>query len=111
MEQLRTKEATAKVGASAQEVTELGGATRDPEPVEAAPGGARLNAPSVGGSEPGSTAVTQATVEAAQAETFVCDAGRVDEESREVVEAPSDAGEVVAQPELQPAREGMQPQP
>jgi hypothetical protein len=55
---LRTKEAATKVGASAQEVTGLGGATWEPEPVEAALGGARLNAPGVGGSEPRSTAMT-----------------------------------------------------
>jgi hypothetical protein len=55
---LRTKEAAAKAGASAQEVTGLGDATREPEPVEAALGGARLNVLGVGGSEPRSTAMT-----------------------------------------------------
>jgi hypothetical protein len=52
------KEAAAKAGASAQEVAGLGDATREPEPVEAAPGGARLDVPGVGGPEPGSTART-----------------------------------------------------
>jgi hypothetical protein len=55
--------------------------------------------------------MTQATVEVAQAKTSVCDAGQADEESREVVEAPPDAGKEVAQPESQPAWEGTQPQP
>jgi hypothetical protein len=41
--------------------------------------------------------MTQATIEAAEAETSVRDAGRADvEESREVVEAPPDAGKEVA---------------
>jgi hypothetical protein len=56
--------------------------------------------PDIGGSEPGSIARTQATVEAAEAKTSVCDVGRADvEESREVVEAPPDAGKEAAQPE------------
>jgi hypothetical protein len=58
MEQLRMREATAKVGASAQEVAGLGDATRELEPIEAAPGGARLDMPYVGGSEPRSTVMT-----------------------------------------------------
>jgi hypothetical protein len=58
MERLKTKEAAAKAGASAQEVAELGDATREPEPVEAARGGARLDVPDVGGPESGSTART-----------------------------------------------------
>jgi hypothetical protein len=57
-ERLKTKEATAKVGASTQEVTGVGDATREPEPVEAAPGGARLDMPGVGGPEPGLTVRT-----------------------------------------------------
>jgi hypothetical protein len=110
MECLRTKEATTKVGASAQEVTRLGDTMREPKPIEAAPGGARLDVPGVGGSEPGSTATTQATVEATEAETSVHDAGWADvEESREVVEAPPDAGKEATQPESQPAREEPQP--
>jgi hypothetical protein len=96
-ERLRTKEVAAKAGASTQEVVGPGDATREPEPVEAVPGDARLEVPGVGGSEPGSTAMTQATIEAAEAETSVRDAGRADvEESREVVEAPPDAGKEVA---------------
>jgi hypothetical protein len=56
--------------------------------------------PDIGGSEPGSIATTQATIEAAEAKTSVCDAGRADvEESREVVEAPPDVGKEAAQPE------------
>jgi hypothetical protein len=75
MERLRTREATAKAGVSTQEVAGPGDATREPEPVEAVPGGGRLEVPGVGGSEPGSIAMTQVTVEAAKAETFVRDAG------------------------------------
>jgi hypothetical protein len=63
-ERLKTKEATAKAVASAQEVAGVSDATREPEPVEAAPGGARLDVPSVGGPEPGSTTRTRATIEA-----------------------------------------------
>jgi hypothetical protein len=103
MERLRTKEAAAKAGASAQEVAGFDDATREPEPIDAAPGGARLEAHSIGGSEPGST---QAIIEAVEAETSIRDAGRADvEESREVVDAPPDAGKEAAQPESQPTRE------
>jgi hypothetical protein len=110
-ERLRTREAAAKAGASAQEVAGPGDAAREPEPVEAIPGGARLEVPDAGGSEPRSTAMTQATVEATKAETSVRDTGRVDvEKSREVVEASPEAGEEAAQPESQPAREEPQPQ-
>jgi hypothetical protein len=67
--------------------------------------------PGAGGSEPRSIATTQATVEAAEAETSVRDAGWADvEESREVVEAPPEAGQEAAQPESRPAREEPQPQ-
>jgi hypothetical protein len=58
MERLRTKEATAKAGASVQEVVGLGDAPRELEPIEATPDGARLDVPGVGGSEPGSTKTT-----------------------------------------------------
>jgi hypothetical protein len=52
------------------------------------------------------------TVEAGEAKTFVHDAGRADvEESREVVEAPPDAGKEAEQPELQPEREEPRAQP
>jgi hypothetical protein len=57
-EWLKMKEAAAKVGASAQEVARVGDAVREPEPVEAAPGSARLDVPGVGGLEPGSTTRT-----------------------------------------------------
>jgi hypothetical protein len=63
------------VGVSTQEVTDLGDATRETELVKAVPGGARLEVPEVGGSEPGSTAMTQATVEAAEVETSIRDVG------------------------------------
>lgn len=58
-ERLRTREATAKVGASAQEVAGLGDAPWESGPIEAALGDARLDVPGVGGSEPGSTAMTR----------------------------------------------------
>jgi hypothetical protein len=84
---------------------------REPEPVEAVPGGARLEMPGIGGSEPGSTAMTQATVKAAEVETSVRDVGRADvEKSRDVVEAPPEAGKEVVQPESQPAQEESQMQ-
>jgi hypothetical protein len=109
MERLRTREAAAKARVSTQEVTGLGDAMRGTEPVEAVPGGARLEVPGVGGSELGSTATTQMTVEAAEAKTSIRDAGRADaEELREVVEAPP--GKEVAQPESQPVRVEPQPQ-
>jgi hypothetical protein len=55
--------------------------------------------------------MTQATVEAAEAETSVLDAGQTDvEKSREVVEAPPEAGQEAAQLESQPMREEPQPQ-
>jgi flavin-binding protein dodecin len=96
-ERLRTKESATKVGASAQEVASPGDATWEPGLVEAVPGDARLKVPGVGGSEPGLTATTQATVEAAEAETSVRDVGWADvKESREVVEAPPNAGKEAA---------------
>jgi hypothetical protein len=50
-----------------------------------------------GGSEPGSIATTQATVEAAEAGTSVCDAGRTDAEKlKEVVEDLPEAGQEAA---------------
>jgi hypothetical protein len=55
--------------------------------------------------------MTQATIEAAEAETSVRDAGRADVKmSREVVEAPPEAGLEAAQPESQPTWEEPQPQ-
>jgi hypothetical protein len=83
---------------------------REPEPVEAVSSGARLEVPGVGGSEPGSTVMTQATVEAAEAETSIRNTGRADvEESGEVAEAPPDAGKEAAQLESQPVQEEPQP--
>jgi hypothetical protein len=109
MERLRTKEAAAEAGASAQEVAGLCDVTWEPELVEAAPGSARLDVRGVGGPEPGSTARTQATVEAG---TSIRDAGRADvEESREVGEAPLSAGKEAAQRESQPAQEEPRPPP
>jgi hypothetical protein len=105
---LKTKE----VGASAQEVTRVGDATREPEPVEAASGCARLNVPSIGGPEPGSTTRTLETVEAGKAVTFVRDARWADvEKIKEVVEALLDARKEEEQPELQPEWEESRPQP
>jgi hypothetical protein len=110
-ERLKTKEAVAKAGASAQEVAGLGDATWEPEPIEATPGGARLDVPGVGGLEPRSIVMTQATVEAVEAKTFIRDAGRADvEESREVVDASPDAGKEAEQPESQPVWEEPRPQ-
>jgi hypothetical protein len=109
-ERLRTMEAAAKAGVSGQEVNDLGDAMRETEPVEVVPGGARLEVSGVGGSEPGSTVMTEATVEAVEAKTSVRDAGRADvKKSREVVEAPPEAGKEAAQPESQPVQEEPQP--
>jgi hypothetical protein len=57
-ERLRMREAAAKAGASAQEVTGSGVAAQGSEPAEAVPGDARLEVPGAGGSEPGSIAMT-----------------------------------------------------
>jgi hypothetical protein len=55
--------------------------------------------------------MTQATVEAAKAETSIRDTGRADvEKSKEVVEASPKVGQEAVQPESQPAREEPQPQ-
>jgi hypothetical protein len=80
MERLKTKEASAKAGASAQEVARVGDAAQEPEPVETALGYARLDVPGIGGPEPGSTTRTLETVEAGKAETSVRDARRADVE-------------------------------
>jgi hypothetical protein len=77
-ERLKTKEAAAKAGASAQEVAGVGDAAREPELVEAALGGAGLDVPGVGGLELGSTMRTQATIEAGEAKTSIHDAGQAD---------------------------------
>jgi hypothetical protein len=96
-ERLRTREAAAKAGASVQEVAGPGDAARELEPVEVVSSGARLKVPDAGGSEPGSIVTTQATIEATKAETSVCDVGRGDvKKSREVVEAPPEAGQEAA---------------
>jgi hypothetical protein len=55
MEWLKMKEAAAKAGASAKEVAGVGDATREPEPIEAGPDGARLDVPGVGGPQLGLT--------------------------------------------------------
>jgi hypothetical protein len=108
MERLKTKEATGKAGASAQELARVGDTAQEPEPIEAAPGGAKLDTPGVGGLEPGSTTRTLATLEAGKVETSVHDAGWAEvEKTKEVVEAPPDAGKEVEQPELQPEREEL----
>jgi hypothetical protein len=111
MERLKTKEAAAKAGASAREVARVGDATREPEPVEAAPGCARLDVPGIGGPEPRSTTRTLETVKAGKAKTSIHDARWADvEKIKGVVEAPSDAGKEEEQPELQPEREEPRPQ-
>jgi hypothetical protein len=93
------REAAAKAGASTQEVAGPGDAPWGPEPAEAVLGDARLEVPGAGGSELGSIAMTQATVEAAEAKTSVCDAGRADvEKLREVAEASPEVGREAAQP-------------
>jgi hypothetical protein len=66
-EQLRLRDSAAKAGASAQEVTSFGVTVQGSGPAEAVAGDAGLEVPDAGGSEPGSTATTQATVEAAEA--------------------------------------------
>jgi hypothetical protein len=87
-EQLRLREVAAQAGANAQEVTSSDPIARGSGPVKAVPGDAGLEVPGTGGSEPGSTTTTQATVEAAEAETSVHDAGWADvERVKEVVEA------------------------
>jgi hypothetical protein len=54
--------------------------------------------------------MTQATVEAAEAETSIHDTGQADvEKLKEVVEAPPEVGQEAVQPESQPAREEPQP--
>jgi hypothetical protein len=70
-ERLRLREAAAQTGASAQEVIGSDPAARGSGPAEAVPGDAGLEVPGAGGSEPRSTATTQATVEAAEAGTSV----------------------------------------
>jgi hypothetical protein len=70
------------------------------------PGDTGLKVPGAGGLELGSTATTQATVEAAEVGASVRDMGRADvEKSKEVVEALPGAGQEVAQPKSQLARE------
>jgi hypothetical protein len=63
MERLRLREAAAKVGASTQEVTGSGVATRGSGSAEVVSGNTGLEVPGAGGSEPGSIAMTQATIE------------------------------------------------
>jgi hypothetical protein len=80
-------------------------------PAEAVPSVAGLEVPSAGGSEPGSTAMTQAIVVAAEARTSVHNAGRADvKKSKEVVEVPPEAGQEAVRPESQPVWEEPQPQ-
>jgi hypothetical protein len=104
------KEAAAKAGASAQEVARVGDAAGEPELVEAAPGCTRLDMLGVGGPEPGLTTRTLATIKAGKAETSILDAGQADvEKTKEVVEAPPDAGKEEEQLELQSEREEPRP--
>jgi hypothetical protein len=108
-ERLKLREVAAKAGASAQVVAGSGVAVQGSGPAEAVPGDTRLKVPGAGGLEPGSTATTQATVEAAEVGASVRDTGRADvEKSKEVVEALPEAGQEVAQPKSQLAREEPQ---
>jgi hypothetical protein len=103
VERLRLQEAAAQTGAIAQEVSGSDPATRGSGPAEAVSGDAGLEVPGAGGSEPGSTVTTQATVEATEARTSVRDVGRVDAEKlKEVVEALPEAGQEAAQQEELP---------
>jgi hypothetical protein len=112
MERLKVKEVAAKAGASAQEVTRVGDAAWEPELVEAALGGTRLDGSSIGGPEPGSTARTLETVEVGKAETSVRDARQADvEKIKEVVEALPDAGkEEEPRPQPQQDERSLEPQ-
>jgi hypothetical protein len=97
---LKLREAVAQTGASTLGVTDFDPVTQGSRPTEAVLGDAGLEVPDTGGLELGSTATTQATVEAAEADTSVRDAGRVDAKKlKEVVEAPPEAGQEAAQPE------------
>jgi hypothetical protein len=99
-ERLRLRKAAAERGASTQEVSCSDPAARGSGSAKAVPGDAGLEVPGAGGSKPGSTAMTQATIEAAEARTSVHDVVRVDAEKlKEVVEAPPEAGQEAAQPE------------
>jgi hypothetical protein len=106
-ERLRLQEVAAQMGASAQEVTGSDLAVRGSGPAEVVPSDDRLEVPGTGGSEPGSTTMTQATVEVVEADTFVHDAGRANAEKlKEVVEALPKAGLEAAQPkEPQPQQD------
>jgi hypothetical protein len=79
-ERLKLRKAAAERGASAQEVSSSDPATRGSGPAEAVPGDAGLEVLGAGGSELGSTAMTQVTVEAAEARTSNHDVVRVDAE-------------------------------
>jgi hypothetical protein len=79
-ERLRLREAAAQAGVTAQAVTGSNPTARGLGPVKAVLGDAGLEVPGTGGSEPRWTVTTQATIEAAEATTSVCDAGRVDVE-------------------------------
>jgi hypothetical protein len=96
-ERLKQQEVATQAGASAREVTSADLAVRGSGPAEAVLGDAGLEMPGTGGSEPGSTVTTQATIEAAEADTSVRDVGRADAERlKEVVEAPPEAGREAA---------------
>jgi hypothetical protein len=83
------------VAASAQTVADFVPAAQGSEPSAVA-------APSTGGLEPGSTPTAQASVEVAEVEATVRDAGRADAE-REVVEVSPEVGQTATQlGEVQP---------
>jgi hypothetical protein len=97
-ERLKAKEATAMVGASAQEGARIGKPAWGPKQVEAAPSGTGHDRLGSGGTEPGSSARTLETVEALQ------DAGKEEEQP----ELQTERGE--SQRQLQEHQQG-EPQP
>jgi hypothetical protein len=85
---------------AAQGVTSSDPIARGSRPAEAVPGDSGLEVPDTGGSESRSTAMTQATIEATEADTSFRDTGRADAKKlKEVVEAPPEVGQEAAQPE------------
>jgi hypothetical protein len=97
-EWLKQREAAAQAATGALEAVGSVPAAQGSEPSEVA-------APSAAGLELRSTSTAQASIEAAEAEASVRNAGRADAE-QEVVEVPPEAGQKAAQPEdVQPQRD------
>jgi hypothetical protein len=110
-ERLKAKEAIVKTSASAQEGVRIGDAAQELERVEAALGATILNESGSGGLEPGSTKGTLKAVEVGKAKTSTRDVGQAGvKESKEVVEAPQDAGKKDEQPELEEPQPQQQQQ-